>query len=254
MNKILKWFLLTVDIIFLLIFVIPIFLVGIINAGNCAGIVLCVVCLIFIVRYSDIINFFKNLCKSIFGKVVTIALSGFIIFGIGMFFAASFLIVDAYNNPPSEETTVIVLGCKVNANGPSLMLLSRIETACDFLLKNPQSSCIVSGGKGSDEPISEARCMYDELVKRGIDKKRIYIENSSLNTEENIQYSYEIIQKENLCKKVTLITNNFHQRRASMHARNMGIRCYNVSAPTSVFLFPTYFLREAGGVVLELLQ
>ena len=231
----------------------PILVLGIVNAGNCAGIFLCGAVIAFAVKYDCIIAFFKKLCKNIAGRIATMFFCVAMTLGIGISLVASGLIWASFHNPPDCETTVVVLGCKVNPDGPSLMLSQRIDAAYEFLVQKPDTVCIVSGGKGHDEPISEARCMYDELVKRGIQKERIYIENSSMSTEENLRYSLEIIEKENLCREITIITNNFHQKRATMHGQKLGIKCHNISADTPLFLFPTYFLREVGGVVLQMI-
>ncbi|MGN1102983.1 MAG: YdcF family protein, partial [Huintestinicola sp.] len=74
----------------------------------------------------------------------------------------------AMDKAPETPANVIVLGCRVKESGASLMLEKRIEAAYEYLSDNPDVICIASGGKGSDEPISEAECIRDGLVSRGI--------------------------------------------------------------------------------------
>ena len=63
--------------------------------------------------------------------------------------------------PPADLSgeTVIVLGCKVNGDAPSLMLKRRLDTAAAYLRENPDARCIVSGGQGDTEPRSAASVM-----------------------------------------------------------------------------------------------
>ena len=82
---------------------------------------------------------------------------------------------------------MIILGCKVEESGPSLLLKDRLDTALDYLnaLDNP-IPVIVSGGQGQDEPESEAACMADYLTGAGYDEAYIYLEDNSHNTAENL--------------------------------------------------------------------
>ena len=52
---------------------------------------------------------------------------------------------------------MVVLGCKVNGEEPSLMLRRRLECAMEYLAENPQADCVVSGGMGDNESYTEAQ-------------------------------------------------------------------------------------------------
>ena len=162
--------------------------------------------------------------------------------------------IRAANNPPTEETTVIILGCKVKPSGPSLMLTTRLNAAISYLNENPSSVCVLSGGKGADEPMSEAQAMKEWLMARGIEESRLYLEDKSTSTLENILFSREIIEKEGLPVKVTLITNEFHQYRAKTLAGSLGTEAFGVSAKTPLYLLPTYYVRELFGLLAEALR
>lgn len=152
---------------------------------------------------------------------------------------------------PQEETTVVVLGCRVKNKKPSLALKERLDKTYQYLNKNPKLQCILSGGQGANEEISEAKCMYQYLVSKGIDPHRLYQEDKSTSTRENILFSYQLIKKENLPKAITIITNEFHEYRAQTIARRLNIKSYAISAHTAWWLFPTYFVREIFGIVYE---
>ena len=158
----------------------------------------------------------------------------------------------AANRPPDGNTTVIVLGCKVRGEEPSLMLRQRIMTAYRYLDQNPSAMCIVSGGQGADELISEAESMKRVLVEQGISEDRIILEDRSTGTDENIRFSIEKMNEYGMSGSVTIVTNEFHQLRAKLIADKYGLESYSVSARTSLWLLPTYWLREWFGVCYQI--
>ncbi|MBO5918804.1 MAG: YdcF family protein [Oscillospiraceae bacterium] len=117
-----------------------------------------------------------------------------------------------------QPQTMIVLGCQVNPWGPSVLLRDRLDEAFDYLQKHPQVTVIVSGGQGADEPVSEAQCMRDYLVERGIDAGRIHMEDTSHNTYENLTNSAQLMQTLELDTHngVILVSNGFHLTRARL--------------------------------------
>ena len=65
---------------------------------------------------------------------------------------------------PAELDYLIVLGAQMKTGGPSKALQYRLDEACRYLDENPGIKVIVSGGQGTDEPVSEAQGMYDYLA------------------------------------------------------------------------------------------
>ncbi len=159
-----------------------------------------------------------------------------------------FMIRSARNRPPSGDTTLVVLGCRVKNGEPSRMLRKRLDRACSYLEGHSGTRVVVSGGKGSDEKMSEAQCMKDYLVRRGIAPERIYMEDRSYDTSQNLRYSMELIRREGLCEEITIVTDGYHQLRASMLAKKQGIRTHSLSASTSWWLLPSYWVREWLGI------
>ncbi len=74
---------------------------------------------------------------------------------------------------PDGLDYVIVLGAQVREDGPSAVLKYRLDKAAEYLDRNPDTLCIVTGGKGSNEPFSEAEGMAEYLKKKGISPERI---------------------------------------------------------------------------------
>ena len=110
---------------------------------------------------------------------------------------------------------------------------------------------ILSGGQGKGENISEAECMYRYLTEKGIAKERLYKEERSTSTRENLLYSKKIMEEEHLDFRVIIVTNEFHEYRASVIAEHTGITPSAVCGKTAWWLLPTYYLRELYGIVFE---
>ncbi|MGN0675457.1 MAG: YdcF family protein [Oscillospiraceae bacterium] len=165
----------------------------------------------------------------------------------------SVFMISSANSPPTGNTTVIILGCKVRGETPSLMLSKRISAAYDYLKENPETMCIVSGGQGSDEFISEAECMKRVLVEKGISPDRIIMEDCSTSTDENIRFSIAKMEEYGLTGGVTIVTSEYHQLRAKMIANDYGLESSSISAQTAWYLLPTYWLREWFGVTYKFL-
>ena len=173
--KIIKYLLLIFFIISFIIFLLPFLLKGILNIGNIAGMIVSLGCFL-------IIFFNKPLHHLIFSKIIL----SFIIILLAIISTCSYKILTNMNILPQEETTVVVLGCRVKNKKPSLALKERLDKTYQYLNENPKLQCILSGGQGANEEISEAKCMYQYLVSKGIDPHRLYQEDKSTSTRENI--------------------------------------------------------------------
>ncbi len=162
------------------------------------------------------------------------------------------VMVSAILQPAAEADTVIVLGCKVDRNGPSRMLRERLDAAYDYLQENTNAIVIVTGGQGSDEPEPEGTAMQKYLVKKGIDAGRIYVEDKSESTRENLINAESIMQENRLSAPVLIVTNEFHVLRARMIANSLSIEASTLPAPTDLFFFGAYYIRELYGVLYQI--
>lgn len=222
-----------------MIFFLPVF--GyVLNIGNITGMIFCAVMAILSFSHKAVGKFAES------GRGKTIVTAAAIIFVIGIAYVGflTSLIVSADLTAPSDNATVIVLGCQVRGDHPSLMLYQRIQAAKEYLTDHPDAVCIVSGGKGDDEQISEAQCMFDHLTAMGISPERIIMEDRSTNTVENIAYSKEIIEQKGLSTDTAIVTDIFHEYRASNIVKNAGLGCGSVPAKVSWYLIPTFYVRE----------
>ena len=93
--------------------------------------------------------------------------------------------------------------------------------------------------------------MFDELVKRGIDPERIWMEDKATSTWENLKFSLSLIEERAGVQplKVGLISSEYHLFRAGLQAREFGITIEGIPARTDwVALRLNYYLREVAGV------
>lgn len=154
-----------------------------------------------------------------------------------------FVFSGAFRKAPDGLDAILVLGAKVDEDGPSGSLQQRIDAARQYLEENPDTICIASGGQGSDEPMSEAQCIYDCLVADGIDPARILLEEKSTSTEENLRFSLPMLDADT--KTVGIVTSDFHVFRALLLAeKNGGFVFSGIPARSTVFGFIHYAMRE----------
>ena len=123
-----------------------------------------------------------------------------------------------------ERAVVVVFGAKINRDGsPGTPLMRRLNKAAEILEARPEAVCIVSGGKGDDEPIAEAEAMKSRLVSAGIDESRIIVESRSRNTLQNVSYSREIIEENGLSDcAVVCVSSDFHIARIRFISQRVG--------------------------------
>lgn len=176
-----------------------------------------------------------------------------VIFGAALacFLLAEGLIVSGFFAKGSGELPyIVVLGAQMKENGPSVVLAKRLDCAAAYLEENPDTLCVLSGGKGSNEPVSEAEGMYAYLVKKGVDPERLILEDQSRNTVQNLSNSRKLIPPD--VTKIGVVTSNFHVFRGVRLARANGFpEAEGIAAPSGVYFLPNNMLREFFGVMKD---
>ena len=148
---------------------------------------------------------------------------------------------------------LIVLGARVDPDGPSPALNRRLNAVMACLDDHPDAMIIASGGQGPDEPMSEAQCIRDELIKRGVDEDRILMEDRSTTTAENISNSMALMDSPDA--RTGIITNNYHVFRAVRIARRAGLsRACGIAAKYTGYTKFHYMIREAICIAVDWLR
>ena len=185
-----------------------------------------------------------RLIKRVFTTILCI---GIVLAGITEFF----ILKASFGEPKETCDYAVVLGAKVRESGPSASLWDRIYGARDYLQEHPEVIAIVSGGQGEDEPMPEARAMYDELVKLGIDPDRIWLEENATSTWENLNFSLNLIEEKTGLRpdKIGIVSSEYHLFRASLFADACNVDSVLIPAQTSRLSQKiNHFMREIAGV------
>ena len=209
------------------------------------------VCLIGIILFYTLMPM-AGLKFPVLAKAVTRIFTVCLIIGVLVVGITEAVIIHASFGDPSEDVAyMVVLGAKVNADGPSVSLWDRISGAYEYLAEHLDVIAVVSGGQGTDEPITEAECMYRELVSLGIDPKRILREEEATSTWENFKFSLDLIEEKTGTRPVKLgvLSSEYHLFRASLFAKACNVEFVGIPAKTSrPFQAINHFMREVAGV------
>ena len=149
-----------------------------------------------------------------------------------------------------KEDCLIVLGCGLKGKNLSQSLKERLDKALEYIDKNKNAIIFVSGGQGENELITEALAMQRYLVEKGVEEKRIVMEDRSTSTYENFKYSKNILDsifKGNY--SCVFVTNSFHLYRASKIGEIVGLDVLKLRAKTSPYSLIDNYFREVLAVI-----
>lgn len=173
-------------------------------------------------------------------RIVLICIAAAVLFFSGKIIAGSFIRSDE----PAKNA--LVLGLALENGKPAGDLLLRVDTARDYVEKNPETTLILTGGNADGQGKTEAEVMRDLLSERGVPADRMILEDRAETTKQNFRNAAELM---NPAEPTALITSNYHMDRAVQTAQNAGFtRIQRVPAPSSALHFGANVLWE---VVLE---
>ena len=225
------------------------------NEGSAVGMALGIVLLLIGVFFKPIVAFLRKVRQKKRGKIVLGVFCQIVLLVFLYSLVAGIMILSAAARAPAgEPDAVIVLGCRVYGDRPRRMLVRRLQTALEYLEEHPAVPCVLSGGQGEGESVSEAQAMKTWLVGQGISPDRLYTEEKSINTAENLTFSAEILKEAGIGEgaKIAVVTDSYHQYRASVFASRVGLEAFAVNCRTGFFVWPTFFVRELPGPAMFL--
>ena len=247
----LRVILVAVGVCSLPLFLIPLSLSVGVNIGNATGIAVALLLVVYGLLFKSI-N--KGIIECLHHKILRYlvyfagAIAGTILV---LVIVLTTLMLWAMGNEPQGNETLVILGCRVYGEVPSLSLRERLEAAFEYLEEHPEAYCVVSGGQGDGENIPEAECMYRYLTNRGISGARIFVEDASTTTRENLEFSLAVIRENNLPEEIAIVTSEYHQYRASLVAKELGLTNTAVCGKTAKWLLPTFYIRELYGILYQ---
>ena len=163
----------------------------------------------------------------------------------------------ARHTPPLDRDFLIILGCRVRADGSLPPLLrGRADRAIEFYrLQRSRTGVpprlIPSGGRGRDETVSEAEAIGRYLRRKGIPEADILLEDQSENTLENMRFSRRIIEREMTGARTAFCTTNYHVFRSGMIASDAGLDAEGMGSGTKWYFWPNAYMREIAGLFIR---
>ncbi len=167
---------------------------------------------------------------------------GSISFVIFMIYSVFLMII-----PRSKDFDYVIIhgAGLIDGEKVSRLLQERLDKAILVYRKDPSPTKLIpSGGKGSDESISEAEAMKRYLLEQGIPESDILMEDKSTTTLENLQFSKNIIESREGRKYTALVTSNYHVYRALRYCRRVGLKCKGIGSHVAFYYWPSALIRE----------
>lgn len=206
-----------------------------------------------------ILNFFPDKYNII--KILTTFINGVMTYFIILFLMYAFTAIMYKFLPTFKKIDyILILGAGLINDKVTPLLAGRIDAGIRFYdrqrtKKKHQPTIILCGGQGADEGISEAQAMKNYIESNYQNVYKIYLEDQSTTTLENIRFAEKIAQQKDHItsfkkKKIALATSDYHLLRAGKIARTIGIPAYGIGGKTRFYYIPTAFIREFIGYIV----
>ncbi len=196
----------------------------------------------------------KLVKKSAVIRIIAFLISLAYLFGGVIFIVTTGLILVNSSAPEDGADVLIVLGGGIRGRSPTLTLRYRLDAAYDYLVRNPDTFVLVSGGQGADEICPESEVMKNYLAARGIAEDRIIEESASESTEENFRFSKAIIDERFGDCTVVFTTTRFHVFRSELVAKKEGLEAEGIPAAGVWYITPNDYLRECAAITVYFLK
>ena len=119
---------------------------------------------------------------------------------------------------------IIILGCRVNGDSPSLMLTKRLEKGIEVY--NKLHTKVILTGDHSTDGYDEVNVMRNYLISSDIESKDIFLDHAGINTYDSIYRAKYIFE----AKKVVIVTQEYHMYRALYLANKLDLEAVGIVA------------------------
>ncbi len=156
---------------------------------------------------------------------------------------ASRIILSMLSSAEPSLDYIVILAQQDIEGETEAELVKRLDRAVEYLQENENTSVIVSGGWEADKGSSSARVMYQYLLRRGVERERIFWETYSTNTKENLSYSMVIAGGQQA--RMGIVASDYFTYRACRVARNLGMTTVEgIPSDTPAWLLPHRLTTE----------
>ena len=130
---------------------------------------------------------------------------------------------------------ILILGCGVRGNSPSLMLADRLSKGLELYQNGASQKLLMSGDHGKDD-YDEVNVMKDFAIESGVDSKDVFMDHAGFSTYESMYRAKEVFE----ANKILIVTQEYHLYRAVYDARALGLDAYGVAADAVDYVGQTY--------------
>lgn len=184
----------------------------------------------------------RDKCKIILASgVISLLL---IVFAIG-------IAISIWNYGKVDEKApadvAIVLGAAISDGEVSPVYRERINHAITLYEEGTVDFIILTGGFGEGSYKSDSQVAKEYALSQDVPEERILIEEKSTITEENLEFSKEIMEENDL-ETAIIVSDPLHMKRAMLMAKDYNITA--LSSPTTTSMYKSlktkipFLLRE----------
>ncbi|NLL51619.1 MAG: DUF218 domain-containing protein [Peptococcaceae bacterium] len=159
-------------------------------------------------------------------------------------------IVEGAQAPNADA--VLILGAYVLPNGTaSPMLQDRLMTGLELYEQGKSQRILVSGDHGRQD-YDEVNAMKQILKDQGVPASHIFMDHAGFNTYDSMYRARDIFQ----VKKLIIVTQEYHLKRAIFIAHKLGLEAYGVAADRHNYgpVMLQYELREKAARIKDFIN
>ena len=153
-----------------------------------------------------------------------------LVIAIGIIAARIYSYSSARSEGPADAA--IVLGAAVWGTQVSPVFQERINHGIDLYQNRKVWKLIFTGGQGDSREPTESSAARLYALQRGVPPGDVLIEQQSQTTYENLLYAKRIVDSYGL-RKVLIVSDPLHMKRAVTMARDMGLEAEPSPTPTT---------------------
>lgn len=147
----------------------------------------------------------------------------------------------------------VVLGAAVYGTAPSPVFEERIRHAVNLYRAGRVRRVVTTGALSPGDSLSEAEVALNWSVSRGVAAGDILMEDQSRTTQENLTFAAPLLKGTGI-RRVLIVSDPLHMRRALAHARHIGLDAHPSPTPTTRYVSwrsqSEFLLRETYFLVL----
>lgn len=137
----------------------------------------------------------------------------------------------------SDVDCILILGAGIWGDEPSPILEDRLLQGIQLYKNGVAPKIIMSGDHGRAE-YDEVNVMKQFAIDKGVPSEDIFMDHAGFSTYESMYRARDIFQ----CKKIVVVTQEYHLYRGLYIGNKLGMECYGVGSDPRKYV--GQFIRE----------